>query len=399
MPFHIVRADITKLNVDAIVNAANPSLLGGGGVDGAIHRAAGPELREYCAGLGGCAVGRAKRSPGFRLPAKWVIHTVGPVWCGGGRNEEALLSACYQNALALALESGCGSVAFPLISAGAYGYPKDQALQVAVREIGAFLLEHEMEVTLAVYDEASFRLSGRLFSEIRSYLDRYYVVPRSEATNALGREWALESMAQQAAHAAPAASSRPPAAPQQAAYAAYPAAARPAEPPVHKKARRSLLPRRRKQKAEDAAEAPAYREEELSYSFSGAAMEAPRPAALDERLKCLDESFSQMLLRKIDEKGMTDAACYKRANVDRKLFSKIRSDPQYRPSKPTAIAFAVALELPLAETRELLMKAGFALSRSNKFDVIIEYFISSGNYDIFEINEALFAFDQNLLGA
>ena len=397
MPFHIVRADITKLLVDAVVNAANPSLLGGGGVDGAIHRAAGPELRAYCAGLGGCQVGRAKLSPGFRLPAKWVFHTVGPVWCGGNRNEEALLSACYQNCLALALETGCDSVAFPLISAGAYGYPKDQALQVAVREIGAFLLQHEMEVTLAVFDEASFRLSGRLFDEVKSYLDRYYCVPRSEETAALGREWALESMAQQAGYAAPPPAVRPTA-------AQLPAAPRPAAP-APEKARKTFLPRRRKKQAEAApqyaaAELP-LREEDASCSFSGAVMEASRPAAseLDERLKCLDESFSQMLLRKIDEKGITDAACYKRANVDRKLFSKIRSDPHYRPSKPTAIAFAVALELSLPETRELLMKAGFALSHSNKFDVIIEYFLSSGKYDVFEINEALFAFDQNLLGA
>ena len=194
MPFHIIRADITKLQVDAVVNAANPSLLGGGGVDGAIHRAAGPELREYCAGLGGCRVGEAKLSPGFGLPAKWVVHTVGPVWCGGDRNEEELLRACYRSSMELALEQGCETMAFPLISAGAYGYPKDQALQVAVREIGAFLLAHEMEITLVVYDPASFRLSGRLFEGVQSYLDRYLPEERSARLREEQRQWALASM-------------------------------------------------------------------------------------------------------------------------------------------------------------------------------------------------------------
>ncbi|MBR3077862.1 MAG: O-acetyl-ADP-ribose deacetylase [Oscillospiraceae bacterium] len=394
MPFHIIRADITTLKVDAIVNAANPSLLGGGGVDGAIHRAAGPALREYCAGLGGCQVGQAKRSPGFALPAKWVIHTVGPVWCGGSRNEEALLSACYRNSLALALEAGCGSVAFPLISAGAYGYPKDQALQIAVREIGAFLLRHEMEVTLCVYDRTSFRLSGRLFAEVQSYLDRW--LPEPDRSREPGRQWALDSMAAQASPAPPS----PPYA------AAKPSGAQ--APASAKQRKKSLFPLPGKKKdARQGAQAavspqaapPAPAEQEALFDAACAYAEAARPAELDQRLRCLDESFSQMLLRKIDEKGMTDAACYKRANVDRKLFSKIRSDPGYRPSKPTAIAFAIALELPLPEARELLMKAGFALSHSNKFDIIIEYFIANGRYDIFEINETLFAFDQSLLGA
>ena len=363
MPLQILHADVTKLPVDAIVNAANPSLLGGGGVDGASHRAAGPELRAYCATLGGCTVGQAKRSPGFALPAKWVIHTVGPIWHGGKQNEEALLSACYRSCLALALESGCTSVAFPLISAGAYGYPKDQALRVAVREIGRFLLAHEMAVTLAIYERLP--RSGPLCEAVQSYLDRHLPEASSKpsffgagASCNVQNENSASSSAQ-AFGAASVSAKRE--------HAHFRPLAKPARTKVQ----------------------PAAYEEAAALCAD----------TLDERLRCLGESFSQMLLRKIDEKGITDAACYKRANVDRKLFSKIRSDPNYRPSKPTAIAFAIALELPLPEARELLMKAGFALSPSNKFDVIIEYFLSVGNYDIFQINETLFAFDQSLLGA
>ncbi len=418
MPFQILRGDITELHVDAIVNAANSSLLGGGGVDGAIHWAAGPELREYCAGLGGCRTGEAKLSPGFRLPAKWIIHTVGPVWYGGDRDEEALLAACYRNSLALALEQDCASVAFPLISAGAYGYPKDQALAVAVREIRDFLREHEMAVTLVVFQRSDFRPPEALLAGLRSWLDRRFYEPVLAGAD----------MAAPANAAAP-----------------FLAAAKAPEPPRKQKTGLFSRPRRKKASKKetlDAELAPEESSSEIGHrsdegiapygahrprsdegiapcgsgrprSDEGIApygawprneeRPAPggavRPAELDERLRCLDESFSEMLLRKIDEKGITDAACYKRANVDRKLFSKIRSDPHYRPSKPTAIAFAVALELPLPEARELLMKAGFALSPSSKFDVIIEYFLANGKYDIFEINEALFAFDQALLGA
>ena len=385
MPFHIVQNDITRMRVDAIVNAANTSLLGGGGVDGAIHRAAGPELLEYCRTLGGCQVGEAKLSPGFKLPAKWIIHTVGPVWCGGNRGEAAFLAACYRNSLNLALSRGFETVAFPLISGGAFGYPKDQALDVAVREIQAFLEDHELTVWLVVFDRTSYQLSTRLMEDVRSYLDDNYVNQISAESEwnrrPEQREWALESMSAQRndfgfpgyAQAFPTAASKP----------AFPAEAS-AKPEKPKKA----LRRKKTQKAaQDTLAAP-------MQTFS-----ADLDQDLDHRLKTLDESFSQMLLRKIDEKGMTDAACYKKANVDRKLFSKIRSDPWYRPSKPTVLAFAVALELPLEEARELLMKAGFALSHSNKFDVILEYFISRGKYDIYEINETLFAFDQTLLGA
>lgn len=331
MPLQIVRNDITTMKMDAIVNAANESLLGGGGVDGAIHRAAGPELLAECRTLGGCQTGRAKLTRAYRLPAKYVIHTVGPVWRGGGHGEQELLASAYRSALELALAHGCGSAAFPLLSSGAYGYPKAQALKTAVDTIGDFLLGHDMTVYLVVYDRAAYDIGGKLFADIAAYIDDRYVDVHTDSRETQRRRMAMASMPMEEAECMP---------------------------------------------------APC----------------AMAPPGLDEVLSKLDESFSQMLLRKIDERGMTDAQCYKKANIDRKLFSKIRSDVYYKPSKPTAMAFAVALELPLDEARELLSKAGFAFSHASKFDIIVEYFIARENYNIFEINEALFAFDQSLLG-
>ena len=334
MPLEIVRNDITKMSVDAIVNAANESLLGGGGVDGAIHYAAGPELLAECKTLGGCKTGKAKITGGYNLPAKYVIHTVGPIYKDGNHGEKALLESCYRESLSLAKEHNCETVAFPLISSGVYGYPKDQALKVAIDVISNFLLENEMKVYIVIFDKAAYKISEKLFSDIAEYIDDNYVDEHTD--------YRRESMRMNA--------------PMQASVGLFEA---------------------------DLCECKAMLSDD----------------DLDAKLKQIDESFSQMLLRKIDEKGMTDAECYKKANIDRKLFSKIRSDVHYKPSKPTAIAFAVSLELSLDETEDMLKKAGFALSNSNKFDIIIEYFISKGNYNIFEINEALFAFDQSLLGA
>ena len=219
-------------------------------------------------------------------------------------------------------------MAFPLISSGVYGYPKDQALKVAVDTIGEFLLSHDMTVYLVIFDRAAYTIGGKLFADIAAYIDDHYVDTHIDSRETQRRRMALASMPMEEDALAPIA-------------------------------------------------APAY---------------------LDEALSKLDESFSQMLLRKIDEAGITDAQCYKKANIDRKLFSKIRSDVHYKPSKPTAMAFAVALELPLEEAREMQKKAGFAFSHASKFDIIVEYFIAHRNYNIFEINEALFAFDQSLLG-
>ncbi len=341
MPLEIVRNDITKMKVDAIVNAANESLLGGGGVDGAIHRAAGSGLLDECRTLGGCKTGKAKITGGYSLPAKYVIHTVGPIYNDGKHGEKALLESCYRESLALANEHNCETVAFPLISSGVYGYPKDQALKVAIDVISDFLLENEMTVYIVIFDKAAYKISEKLFSDIAEYIDDNYVDEHTDYSRERVRMNALPPMAS----------------------------------------------RKRRKKSDD----------DFLEMCDCKAMLAEDD--LDAKLKQIDESFSQMLLRKIDEKGMTDAECYKKANIDRKLFSKIRSDVHYKPSKPTALAFAISLELSLAETEDMLRKAGFALSHSNKFDIIIEYFISKGNYNIFEINEALFAFDQSLLGA
>lgn len=331
MPLEIVRNDITKINVDAIVNAANESLLGGGGVDGCIHHAAGPKLLDECRTLGGSKTGRAKITGGYNLPAKYVIHTVGPIYKDGKHGEKDLLESCYRESLALAKEHDCETVAFPLISSGVYGYPKDQALKVAIDVISDFLLENDMTVYIIIFDKVAYKISEKLFSDIAEYIDDNYVDEHTD--------YRRESM-------------------------------------------RMNMPMQLIMADEICECKSLFAEDDL-----------------DSKLKQIDESFSQMLLRKIDEKGMTDAECYKKANIDRKLFSKIRSDVNYKPSKSTAIAFAISLELPLEETEEMLKKAGFALSHSNKFDIIIEYFISKGNYNIFEINEALFAFDQSLLGA
>jgi O-acetyl-ADP-ribose deacetylase (regulator of RNase III) len=327
MPLEIIRNDITKLPVDAIVNAANTSLLGGGGVDGCIHRAAGPELLEECRTLGGCPTGGAKVTRAYHLPCRYVIHAVGPRWRGGDHGEKDLLVSCYRTSLALAKEKKCRSVAFPLISSGIYGYPKDQALRVAVDAISAFLMENDMAVYLVIFDRGAYEIGGKLYANIAAYIDDTYAAshtdPRGEQARRARMDWD-----EPAASAAPAGEK-----------------------------------------------------------------------SLADQLERLGETFSQMLLRKITEKGMTDAQCYKKANIDRKLFSKIRSDPNYKPSKPTALAFALALELPLDEAEDLLQKAGYAFSHANKFDVIVEYFIRQGNYNVFQINEALFAFDQALLGA
>ena len=419
MPLLFVRQDITKMYVDAIVNAANETLLGGGGVDGAIHHAAGSDLLRECRTLGGCKTGEAKRTNAYRLPCKYVIHTVGPVWHGGNAGEEALLSDCYANALRIADESECESVAFPLISSGVYGYPKADAIRVAVRSIRDFLQTHDMTVYLVLFDRDAVDTARARFPGLQQYIDdnavreiekRYSREGRCLLNNApAARRPDMDSLSQRGYDLPDVASE-------------FRAPKEPDDSKSVRKKRRTekkhpLRDRITKRIRPDVGEDLLDSDEYGSFSYdAGSEPESavcaptisrlPEPrvadanASLDDWLfRQIDESFSEMLLRKIDEKGMTDAECYKKANIDRKLFSKIHNNPQYKPSKSTAVAFAIALELPLPEAREMLNKAGYAFSRSSKFDLIVEYFISRGDYDVFEINEALFAYDQNLLGA
>ncbi|MFA9422972.1 MAG: macro domain-containing protein [Sedimentibacter sp.] len=333
MPLQIIRNDITKMEVDAVVNAANSKLKMGGGVCGAIFNNAGAEeLQAECDLIGGCKVGEAVITKAYSLPAKYIIHTVGPIWSGGDSNEEKYLTECYLNSLNLAKKFNIESIAFPLISSGIYGYPMEKAFRIAVSSIREFLLGNEMMAYLIVYDKKAVEISEKLLSSIEKFIDDNYVDDRREN-------------------------------------------------------RRSII-------VEDFEMCTNH----SAYNEPISIFKTKKNRRLEDLVKNLDETFTDMLFRLIDEKGKTDVETYKKANIDRKLFSKIRSDEFYKPRKNTVLALAISLELNIDETKDLLRKAGYAMSHNNKFDIIIEFFIERGSYNIFEINEALFAFEQNLLG-
>lgn len=344
MPFEIVRNDITKMTVDAIVNTANPRPVIGLGTDSMIHEAAGPSLLIARQSIGRIDVGGAEITPAFALQARYVIHTVGPAWDGGGYGEEESLRNCYDNSLKLAVANNCKSIAFPLISTGNYGFPKDKALQIAISAFSAFLLEHEMQIYLVVFDRTSFKLSEKLFQSVASYIDEHYVDECEVAAYGAGE---------------------------------------------------NLRAYRRRRREMEICESSAAFDELLPCST----VAASKSLSLEDMLKQTDAGFAETLLNLIDKTGKKDSEIYNRANVSRQHFSKIRNNPNYRPTKPTAIAFAIALELDLEQTKDLIGRAGYALTNSSKFDVIIRFFIESGNYNMMDINTALFEFDQNLLGA
>ncbi len=451
MPFEIVRNDITKMRVDAIVNTANPRPVIGSGVDAAIHAKAGPLMLAARKVIGTMNTGEACVTPGFRLPCKHVIHTVGPVWHDGGHGEAYLLQQCYEHSLKLAMRHRCKSVAFPLISSGNYGFPKQLALQIAVETIREFLEEHEMHVYLVVFSKASLELSGGLVDHVRSFIDEAYVQERQRAeySFSVSRDFDFvrerleepdEKTAEPEAFISPSAHVELPAEwnlteddlafdlefnwDDESAYGVRQNEKESSTAILELNAARGEREEREKMASTaplpqldlPLSSEPRYEHasrvnpqiKKSSGKLGGIRSTKPKKQEViplfDERelLKIVreaDAGFSETLLKLIDKSGKKDSDVYKRANVDRKLFSKIRNNPQYKPSKATAVAFAIALELDLEETKDFIGRAGYALSRSNTFDIIIEYFIIHERYDIYEINLMLFKFDQSLLGA
>ena len=356
MPFEMIRNDIVNMKVDAIVNTAHPFPEIGTGVDTAIHKAAGEKLLRARKKIGIIDRGSAAVTAAYDLPAKYVLHTVGPVWQGGGHGEEDCLYSCYKSCLELAVQKKCRSVAFPLLATGNYGFPKDQALQIAVNAISRFLLQEEMMVYLVIFDEKSYTLSEKIFRDVQSYIDAHYAEERLE------EEYAVHD-------------------------AEY--------------IRKTEFRRHYNMHFPDVEVFTAKSKEHKASGrfFKKEPLLDCLPESLEVMLRKEEMTFSEALLDWIIRKDLRDPDVYKKANIDRKLFSKIRKNAKYQPKKSTAIALALALELDLEETKEFIGRAGYALTHSSKADIIIEYFIKKKNYNVFEINEVLFAYQYPLIGA
>ena len=353
MPYSIVHQDLTRIETDAVVISANEHLVIDGGVGLALAEEAGAsELRAACEKIGFCATGSAVATPAFNLGAKVIIHAVGPVWQGGTAHEAETLARTYKSAFECALENSCESVAVPLISSGAFGYPAKLALDVAVEAIRSFLETHDIEIILAVYDYEAVRAAAAFYDDVICYLDdELSPVQRSARFDPYTGE------------------------------------------PLYGAA--SLQEMRMGSVCMDAA-MPArasFAAEEMQFDAS-----VPEPDSLESWLEQIDEPLSVVLLKLIDERGLTDAQIYNRANISRQVFNKIKNQPNYHPGKSTVLSLCVALELDLPETEEVLSRAGFALNPSEKFDLVVKFFILRGVYDHFEINKTLFALDLPLLG-
>ena len=364
MPFQIVREDITKIECDAIVNPTNRRFSPSGGVDFAIHKGAGIELLKMCKTLGGLKVGEAKLTPAYNLPCKFIIHTVGPKWKGGKKNEKESLQSCYQESLKIAKATKCQSVAFPLIASGLHGYPKDQVMQVALAVIKEFLQDNDMLIYLVVYDKTAYALSEKLAVDVKSYIDDHYVYAK-EKLSRMSFDMQCDRMERSICQE---------------------------ESVAYRSFDRLLM----EERCLDDVESRIFADEECDLMIGDNPYQ-PEFGSVNSIEKYMRAGFKETLLKFVDEKGITDVACYKGANVSRQTWHKIINDKYYNPKKNTAIALAISLKLNLEQTQALLETAGFVLSKSSLFDVIIMFCIVKGIYDVFEIDSILFQYDQETL--
>ncbi len=381
MPFQIVRNDITKMHVDAIVNTANPMPGYGAGIDSAVYEAAGKDkLLAKRHEIGAIDRGTSVITGGYNLPAKYIIHTVGTAWQGGKEGEEDIIRSCYRSVFKVASKNDISSLAIPLLASGSYGFPKGIALRIALSEIEAFMSGSDMDVYLVVFDEKSVSISSELYGDIDEYINDNYVDEKNrvEYPDPYGNnERAIRGSESFAGGLASIG----------------------AVPRFLKANKAEKKKKKGSNKKAESIEATFEDEEEMLSSdmcLSAPILEEER--SLDDVINNLDKTFMELVFSFADAKGLTDVEVQKKANLDRKAFSKLKCGTTKNPSKSTALALAVALELDLDDTKDLLSRAGLALSPCSKQDVIVQYFIEKEAYDIYEINVALFEHGEQLLG-
>ena len=382
MPFKIIRNDITKMKTDAVVNTANEYPEVGPGCDRAVYEAAGyDQLLAYRKEhIGFVKQGEAFITPGFDLPAKYIIHAVSPLFVDGSSGEEELLRSCYRKSLALAKENGIRSIAFPLISTGSFGYPKEEGMRIAVDEIHAFLLTSKMLVYLVVFDEKATRMGRNLYPDLEAYIDHNYVEKKRKEE--YERPWYPDAAAGNLPReSAPAESARAD-------------SARADNTPARKPGRRGFLQSVIGRK-KDAGTVEAFNELSVAEAFPQAPTASfmsddsaieEMERKLSERMKHMADTFPEYLLYLISQKGMENSEVYKRAIVDKKVFSKIKNNPNYHPQKLTALCLCIGAKLNLDESKDLLARAGYALSPCDKTDIIFSYFIENKIYDMIELD-------------
>ena len=410
MPLKIVRNDITQMHVDVIVNTANEAPVYSTGVDYAIYQAAGAEeLLAEREKIGWMHEGDVAITPGFKLPAKYIIHAVSPCYYGGNFGEEERLRGCYSKSLQLALENGCKSIAFPLISTGNFGYPKEEGMAIAVDEISKFLLRHDMMVYLVVFDTASTELALRLQPGLDAYIDHHYVCEKREEE--YGNPYfgsMTASFAEDDRYGAKAYERRRQEVERAVNFRGQEKLSTPVEKQIEAAKKEEIVRTETAKKKPFniwKQEAIEPQEEMAEYPKISAPSQARHcvedgyddefgfldvdDSALKERMKHLSDTFQEYLFYLIQLKGLSNPEVYNRSLITKQTFSKIKNNPDYHPDKATAMRLCVGAKLSLDETKDLLARAGYALSPCDKRDIIFQFYIENEAYDMFAIDIAL----------